>query len=204
MRADNYQKQVKIVVSTAPATEPISVAEAKTHLRIDHTDDDTLLGTYIQAARELVEAFTGRRMITRTEKLFLDDFPPCDGIVIPVAPVRAVDSVKTYDDADAATTFAASNYVTDLNGHVGAVVLKSTAAWPALAAAPRPINAVEVQFQSGYASAAAVPEAMKLAVKLLVGHMYENREATSPLTIQQIPLGIRHILTQYVVWEAKV
>lgn len=204
MRADNYQKAVKIVVTAAPATEPVTLAELKAQLRIDHTDEDTLLGTYIQAAREICESMTGRRMITRTEKLFLDFFPPCDTIVIPAAPVSAVGAIVTRDEDEVPTAFASTNYIVDTSGPVAKIVLKSGSSWATLASNAKPVNAIEIPFTSGYASALAVPENMKLALKLLAGHYYENREDSSPLTIKNVPNGVLAILTPLRVWEALI
>jgi len=202
MRADNYQKDVKIVVTSAPATEPITAAELKTSLRIDASDEDTFLGTLIAAAREIVEDMTARRMITRSEKLLLDSWPEGDTIIIPVAPVTAVGAIVTKDEDDVSTAFASSNYIVDTSGPVAKIVLKSGSSWPTLGTDAKPVNAIEIPFTSGYASAGAVPAKMKLAVKLLAGHYYENRENSTPLNIHDIPMGIRAILTPLRVWEA--
>lgn len=202
MRADNYQKQIKIVVTAEPASEPVTLAEVKAQLRIDYADEDAYLTGLIPAARELVEAMTGRRMITRTEKLLLDFFPPSDAIIIPVAPVSAVGAIVTKDEDDAPTAFASSKYVLDTSGPVAKIVLKRGATWPVLASNAKPVNAIEIPFTSGYGSAALVPAKMKLAVKLLVGHFFENRENSTPLTIKEIPNGISSIVYQLRVWEA--
>ncbi len=202
MRSDNYQKSVKIIVTTAPASEPVTTAELKTHLRIDVSTEDGYLDTLLAAARDMVESMTGRRMISRTEKLLLDFFPGCNVVVIPVAPVSAVGTIVTKDESDATTTFASSNYIVDISGPVAKIVLKSGSSWPDLGSAPKPVNAVEIQFTSGYANAAAVPAPMKLAVKLLAGHYYENRESSTPLDMKEIPMGIKAILNPYRVWEA--
>lgn len=202
MRADNYQKEVKIIVTTAPASEPVTAAELRTQLRIDATDEDTYLATLITAARELVESMSARRGITRTEKLLLDFFPPGDTIVIPAAPVSAVGSIVTKDEDDVSTAFASSNYVVDTSGPVAKIVLKSGCSWPTLPSNAKPVNAIEIPFTSGYADAASVPGKMKLAIKLLAGHFYENREDSTPLTIKNIPNGVQSIMYQLRVWEA--
>jgi uncharacterized phiE125 gp8 family phage protein len=212
MRIDNYQKEIRIVTVTAPAAEPVSVDEFKVHQRIDGNDENDLIEAYLTAAREMFEAYTGRRIVTRTEALLLDAFPPCAGIVIPVAPVSEVVSVSTFDEDDVETVLAASNYYVDLNGPVARVMLKNNASWPSLPTNHRPSSAVRVKFKAGNAPdtsvspaiAAVYPERALLAIKLLAGHMYENREATSPLTIAEIPLGIRTLMGGLVVWEAKL
>lgn len=204
MRADNYQKELRIVTVTGPASEPVTAAELKAQLRVDISDDDALITAKGKAARQLIEALTGRRMITRTEKLLLDDFPPCDGIVIPVAPVTAVSKVSYFDEDGTETVVDSSDYVVDVNGPVGRVVLKSDASWPDLTTSKRPINAVEVHFEAGYANAAAVPEPLKDAVKMLTGDLYGNREASTPLTLHDLPNGLKTLIWPYIVWEAKL
>lgn len=204
MRSDNYQREVKIVPNSGPSAEPLTVAELKSRLRIDHSSEDTLIEALGKAARELIEGWTGCRMMTRTEYLYLDSFPPCDGIVIPVAPVTAVASVKVYDEDNVATTMDTADYMVDLNGPVAKVLLKSEASWPTIDAEERVANAVEVAFTSGYASSGAVPERLKTALHLLTGHLYENREATTPLELHELPLGLQAVIQPFVVWERKL
>lgn len=204
MRSDNYQREVKVVQATAPAAEPLSVAELKARLRIDHSSEDTLIEAFGKAARELIEGWTGHRMMPRTEYLYLDDYPPGDAIVIPVAPVSAVTHVKTIDEDDAETTFGASNYYVDLNGALPVIRLKADVSWPTIGTDLRVANAVEVLFASGYASAGAVPERLKTALHLLTGHLYENREATTPLELRELPMGLQTVILPFVVWERKL
>lgn len=204
MRLDNGQTEVRIVVVSPPGEEPVTLAELKLHARIDLTDDDDLLAGLITAAREWVEQHTARRLMLRTETLFLDDFPDCDRIVIPVAPIAAIGAVTYLDQDDAASTVDATTITKDTNGPIGIVALKTGQTWPALTSSKRPANAVRVAFTSGYPTAAAVPSSLKLAVKLLAAHLYENREATAPIEIREVPLGIHALLKPWRVWEGLV
>ncbi len=67
-----------LVLFTAPATEPVTTAEAKTHLRVDTSDDDTLIGTLITVARRRVENDSRHQLVTATWDYTLDRFPECD------------------------------------------------------------------------------------------------------------------------------
>jgi uncharacterized phiE125 gp8 family phage protein len=201
MRADNDQSEVRIAVVSPPGEEPVTLAELKLHARVDLTDDDELLSALITAAREWVESHTGRRLMQRTETLFLDGFPDSDRIAIPVAPVAAIGAVTYLDDAGASTTLDSSAYVTDVNGPIGVVALKTGQTWPALTSSKRPVNAVRVAFTSGYATAALVPSSLKLVVKMLAAHFYENREGTTPITVNEVPFGIRALLRPWRVPE---
>lgn len=174
-----------LVLQTAPTSEPVTTAEAKTHLRITTSDDDTYIGTLIAVARKHVETITGRALINQTWDYFLDNFPPGDKIVIPLPRLSSVTSVKYTDKDNVQTTLAASKYIVDTNNEPGQIVLAYGESWPTFT--QKPINAVEIRFVAGYGSGAAnVPEGIKQAMLLLIAHWYENRE----------PINIGNIVTE--------
>jgi uncharacterized phiE125 gp8 family phage protein len=200
-RINNYQDETRFAIVTDVADEPVTTDELKAHLRVDFGDDDSLIADLGVAARRLVEAFTGRRLMPRVEKLLLDRFPPVKELLIPAAPISSIDSITYFDQEGVGTVFSSSYYVTDTRGPIGLVALKYGVIWPILGSLRRPVNAVEVQFHSGYADADAVPSELKLAVKLLTGHLYENREATTPITVNELPMGLKSLLTPHRLWE---
>ncbi len=203
-RINNHQDETRFVTVTDVSAEPVTIAEIKAHLRIDGTNDDTTVAAYALAARRLIEAYTGCRMMPRTEKLLLDRFPPVKELLIPAAPISAITAITYFDQDGNPTVFDSSFYITDARGPLGLVALKYGVIWPILGSLRRPVNAVEVSFASGYADAAHVPEELKLAIKLLTGHFFENREETTLMTVSQIPLGIRHVVADHVIWERKL
>jgi hypothetical protein len=187
---------------TAPATEPVTTEEAKTHARVETSLDDTLIETYIAAARMLAEKYTGRAFITQTWKLTLDAWPGAsasgddwwDGcregaitmlegaeIEIRKAPFIAITSVNTYDEDAAATLWASTNYYTAPKpGGFVSLVKKRSVSWPTLS---RDRGAIVIAFTAGYgATAASVPIAIRQAIKMTVDYWYEHRgddEATA-------------------------
>lgn len=168
---------LRLTLVTAPQFEPVTVAEAKLHARID--EDETAIASLIATAREMAETYTRRAFVTQTWKMFLDQFPACSVIEMPRAPLQSVTHIKTYDDADAATTFAASNYYVDAATRPGRIVLRDASSWPD---ADRVANAVEIQFVAGYGGVSLVPAQIKQAVLLTVAHLYEHRgDATMDL-----------------------
>jgi uncharacterized phiE125 gp8 family phage protein len=201
-RIDNWQGHSRFKLLTDVTAEPVTLAGLKAHLRVETTDDDGLIAGLGIAARKLVEEYTARRLMPRTERLLLDFFPKCRQIVIPAAPISSVTAIKYWDDAETETVFDPASYVTDTQGPIGMVVLKYGQVWPILASNRRPVNVAGVDFASGYATADAVPEPLTLAIKMLTGHLYENREASSPLTISELPLGLQYLLKPYRVIEA--
>lgn len=165
---------LRLTLVTPPPIEPISVAEAKLHARIDETADDTLVAALITAAREMAESYTRRAFVTQTWKMFLDAFPSDTEIELPKAPLQSVTHVKTYDDADVATVFAASGYFVDASTRPGRIVLRDAASWPTTAT--RVANAIEVQFICGYGNAPTdVPLKIRQAMLLTIAHLYEHR-----------------------------
>jgi len=185
---------------SAPATEPISSTEAKLHLRVDVTDDDTLITALITAARQLVEEETWRALVTQTWDYVADDWPAGDAIRLPRPPIQSVTSITYLDDAGATQTMAAANYIVDT--YQGRVVLAEGAEWPD--GELYPASAVRVRYVAGYGAASTVPAPIKAAMLLLVGHLYENREAVASgagVASAELPLGVRALLAPYRAWR---
>lgn len=178
--------QWSLTVTSAPATEPVTTAEAKAHLRVAHSDEDTYIDTLVKAARELVEADTRRALINQTIRLSLDRFPTVAFIELPRPPLSSVTSI-TYTDADGntGTSFASSNYQVDTDMLVGRVRLAvGTTGWPTTQT--NALQAVKVTYVAGYGTAGSnVPASLVHAIKLLVGHWYTNREAILTGTISK-------------------
>jgi len=159
---------------TAPTVEPLTAAEAKAHCRVTISDDDTLIGNLITAARLYAEAVCRRAFIAQTCELYLDTWPKASAIEIPLPPLSSVTSVKYIDADGQETTLASSAYIVDTVTEPGRVVLKEGQSWPGVTL--RAVNGVIVRFVAGGADAAAVPKHIKQALLLLIGHWYENRE----------------------------
>jgi uncharacterized phiE125 gp8 family phage protein len=175
--------------TTPPAAEPITLAEAKLHLRVDHDDEDTFITSLITAAREYCEGFQNRAFITQTITLTLDEFP-CE-FVVPQPPLKSVTSIKYIDVNGVQQTLAASVYKVDTQSEPGRIVPAYNQSWPGIRG---DINSVEVIYEAGYGAAAAVPERIKAAIKLLVGHYYVNRQETTAIKTENIPMGIESLL----------
>lgn len=180
---------------TGPAEEPVSLAEAKLHCRVDIDDDDALISGFITAAREVVEGIARRALIEQTLELVLDEFPGEDRLTLPRPPLLSVTSVKYTSEAGVEATFSSSSYVVDTDSEPGRVVLKSGYSWPATTL--QVVSGVRVRFKAGFGDEAAdVPQRYKQAVGLLVSHWYENREAiaTSGAVPKEVPFGVMALL----------
>ena len=178
---------------TGPTVEPVSLTEAKLHLRVDGTDDDTVISALIVAAREAVEHIARRALISQTWELILDSWPDSP-FEVPLPPLSSVTSIKYKDEDGVEATFSSSSYVVDADSQPGRVALASEASWPG--GTLYPVGGVRVRFVAGYGSAAtAVPQRYKQAILLLVGHWYEHREeASEGRGLTQVPFGVEALL----------
>ncbi|WP_374349166.1 head-tail connector protein [Chitinimonas sp.] len=173
---------------TQPTEEPISLAEARLHLRIDDdlTADDTLISALIVAARQFAENETRRALVTQTWRLVLDCFPgqasytvplrpfglPPNAILLERCPVKSVQSIRYLDMGGIWQTMSPADYTVDLTSEPARITPCFGKIWqPTL---PQ-IGAVEVVFVTGYGTAAEVPAALKSWMKLRIGSLYEHR-----------------------------
>lgn len=167
---------------TAPTAEPVTLAEARAHLKDPDVSDDPMIVAMITAARQRAEAETGRQLMSATWDLHLDAFPVEDVIVLPRPPLQSVTHVKYYDDDGVQQTLSSALYHVDTVSEPARIVLVDGQDWPDTEERP---NAVTVRFVAGYqdaydvpaASATTVPAAIRQWILLQVGAIYENRQA---------------------------
>lgn len=165
---------MSLVIITPPATEPITLTEAKAQCRIDGTAEDALMTIYIQAAREQCERLIGRKLITQTVEQRLDAFP--DGeIQLEAVPVVSITSVK-YDDGDGVEqTLAGSAYALDSAAYPGGWLQPAVdTEWPLTIDYT---NCVRIRYVAGFGAASDVPAPIKAWLLVTVAAMYEQRAA---------------------------
>ncbi len=185
-----------LVMTAAPAAEPISLAEAKAHLRVDSDDEDALLGSLIVAGRAFVEKTLARALITQEWSLYLDAWPRGGTVMLPIAPVQEVTAVRVYDPGDMPTDVDEDSYSVDALSEPARLLL-SAGGMQLLPA--RLLNAYEVAFTAGYGDEASdVPEPIRQAIKLLVAHWFEHREpVVLGEALQEVPATIASLLSPY-------
>lgn len=186
-----------LVTITPPAVEPVTLAEAMAHLRIDAPGvgphpEEALISALIQAAREHVEAATGRALVTQTLEATWDAWDAA--LTLPRAPVQSVSSVTYVDAAGATQTLAGASYRLAPAGLVWAVTPAYGEEWPAARPVP---GAIAVRFVAGYGLAAAVPAPLRQAMLLLVSHLYENRNAATERAMTEMPFAVSALVAPY-------
>lgn len=198
---------------SGPGEEPITRAEAKLHVKVesDITADDALIDLLVSAAREDAEDFTNRCFVYSTWELRLDEFPTGgkQEILLPRPPLIRVNSID-YVDADGATQrLGSDNWQADDKSEPARIRPAYDKSWPATRAV---MNAVTVSYVAGYPPIEAgspldvttnVPAAAKASIKLILGHLYANRE-----TVLAMPGGVAAIElpmgAQYLLWKLRV
>lgn len=180
-----------LTIKTAPVDEPLTTADAKAHLRVDHDDENAVIDEYVKAARSAVEAFLKGPLLPTVFRYTLDGFPA--EICLPVGPVLAAAEVAIayVDTAGASRTLATDDYQVS-TGEKTRIRPAYSKTWPTT----RPqFDAVTVTFTAGHAAAADIPPAVMGALRMTLGHFYEERE------VGEMPLGARNLAMPFVRWS---
>ena len=195
---------MKIKLKTAPVKYPISLKEAKNHLRVglDWTDDDEHIDTLISTATKSVEHFLHRRLITQTWYYYLMEWPDKSNIVLPFGKLQSVTSIKYKDDTGAELTWDSGEYIVDIDSDPGEVVLGYDEVYPTVTLYPS--NPITIEFVCGYGTAGSdVESAIQHAIKLTISDLYENRETvviTGNVQLIELPT-IKNLLTPFKIFE---
>ena len=212
--ADGYRFNVREVVAVAEEDEPITLEEARAHLRVDTyesgsppatvSDDDDWITAMLPAARAYCEQYMGRALAPRTMELAAAAFPsvapvtpPGAAFVLPMGPAQSIESIKYYDADGVEQTVDAATYDLDVFGAANVLQLAYGQTWPT----PRTTDGrVRVRYVTGHGAPAdspalhPLPRLARSAILLMLGHLYENREAATAATVTEIPLGVRALL----------
>lgn len=187
--------------TTAPLADPITLAEAKAQCEVDSDYWDTLITGYIKTASIQIENLTGLQLMPASWTLTLDTFPveSCRAIRLPKAPLVQVNSITYANTEGDATIWDPADYVTDATVQPARLLPAYGKSWPTARSQP---NAVSIAFDAGYADANQIPPPLLCAIKLIVAHLYKNREATESRALIEIPMGVHSLAMPYAVYNA--
>ena len=177
-----------LTILDPPAAEPVSVADAKAHLRLTSSSEDGLVSRTIAAAREVIEARTGRALVSQKIRLVLDRAPE-HVATLPRGPLVSIDAVEV-ETADGVWT-ATDAFAAELGE---AARLVATAPWPRPA---KPIGGVRIDASVGYGGEGAAPADLLRAVLLLTAHFYERREPLESDRPYALPHSIEALIGGY-------
>jgi uncharacterized phiE125 gp8 family phage protein len=179
MRGVSPHKQLEITMTSyllaGPASEPVTLAEAKAFLRIGDDAEDGFIATLITAARLHIEGVTGRALIEQSWRVVLDVWPANRRVTLPVGPLSSLTAIRAYDEAGTPATIALAQFQPETAANPARVFLPSfIAGMPLL----RERAGIEIDYVAGYGTAAAdVPADLKHALLTLIGYWFEHRDA---------------------------
>ena len=186
----------KLRLKTAPTATPVSVAEAKTHLRIDSsfTADDTYIETLISVATFAAENYMNLWIMQQSWYLDIDSFPDYFNLLRGQNDDLTINSITYADTDNANQTLAASNYFGDGSMKPARIYFAPDATIPSTYDKP---NAVVVDFTVGNRNASDVSAPIRQAILLMVGTYYETRQTVSDRTYKEIPQSAEFLLMPY-------
>jgi uncharacterized phiE125 gp8 family phage protein len=201
--------EYSVIVISEPTNEQISLDQARLHLRLDsygsppeHADDQWILDS-IPAAREWCETECGRAFAPQVLELVLPAFPirrydyGGDEIRLPMGPILGGISVSYRDSDGVLQVMDPSLYVADVASDIGYIYPLIGSCWPSVGRVP---NAVRVRYTAGYTTEdespndAPLPRRLRSAMLLVLGHLYENREETTELKLENLPIGAKSLM----------
>lgn len=162
-----------VVVTQAPAAEPLSTADAKAHVRFEDDDDDALIDAYVASARAHIEARTGTKLVTQTVSMKTDDW--ADLAHLPIAPLQSISSIAYTDANGDVVTLSGTVYEARLELLEPTVVLKYGQSWPSRQEG----SLITVTAIAGYGGAAVVPPDILHAVRFALADFYAMRETVT-------------------------
>ncbi|WPO39006.1 head-tail connector protein [Tardiphaga sp. 42S5] len=176
-----------------PASEPLSLAEARQFLRVEHADDDAVITALIAAARAHVEALTRRALLTQTWRFMLDAWPANGRFTPRIGPLKTLLVARVFDASGVAQALDVESFVADSAAHVIAAPC-----W-ALPAPGRAVAGIELDVICGFgALASEVPVDLLHALKILLAHWYDNRGlAASGGGAAMQPAGLHALTAPY-------
>ncbi|NBB38672.1 head-tail connector protein [Sphingobium yanoikuyae] len=183
----NWTKLKRIAAPTIPV---LTVDDVKRHLNIAHSDEDTLIEVLIDVAAEVIDGPNGigLALLPQQWRLSLDRL---DSVIsLPLHPVQSVQSVTVYPDGwTGGIIIEPESYHLDTDQRPARIIFDTkVAGWNA---------PMKIEFTAGYPAPADVPADLKHVIRLLVGHYYMHREATSEAAINEIPMAVASILQRH-------
>lgn len=208
---------MRLKLITPPTAEPLTLLEAAQHLKLadtqvqaDGLEDKALVQALIQATREAVENYTNRQLMEATYELVCDDL---ENVTLPKAPFKAIVSIHYTNNQDVLTLLPAANYTVLDGGEPAVILVKKPSDYK------KTLNGVKIRFTAGYVKEETttdnlgnttttkvpiVPESLKAAMKLLIGHLYENREEVTIGTVsyaKALPKSSEYLMNPYRVFQ---
>tara|TARA_R100001244_G_C5158264_1_gene130655 strand:+ start:241 stop:819 length:579 start_codon:yes stop_codon:yes gene_type:complete len=182
-------------IDTYPTTPVVTTTECKTHLRVDHSDDDTYIATLQKAATATAEGITNRFFIETTLIQYGDRWEDITHLFR--SPGAGITNIKYMTGGVLSAAIASSIYLFDSSVEPPQISLKEGQSWPT--DNDDELRTIKVTYKVGYGTAASsVPEGIKQAILIMVGDWYENRQSVIVgRVVNLIPKTAEYLLNQY-------
>jgi uncharacterized phiE125 gp8 family phage protein len=164
------------ILLTPPASEPISLAEAKNFLRVEHDADDELIAALIAAARNAIELATRRVLIAQTWRMTLHCWPASGRIVSPVNPLVSLTAGRVRREDETFSVLDPTAFMLDTASVPGVIAFERAGVTEPV----RALAGIELDVEAGYGAAVDVPAPLTQAIRLLLAQSYEQRDQVRP------------------------
>jgi len=177
-------------VIVPPALKPVTLAKIKQHLRLDHDEDDEYLIDLLDAATLHVEAVTGRYLVNRTVRQYVDIMPASRSVLLEASPASSIEEIRGFDSDGNPNTFFAANYRLDNRFDTPAVIFNTNINYQSF------YNGIEIDFVAGFGDTGMdIPSNIIRAILVLIAHWYEFRGTMLPGDeTALVPDGIESLL----------
>lgn len=181
--------------TSAPSVEPVTTTTQKNWMRVDSSDEDTLIGNLAAASRAYFEMTTSRQCITATWVYKFSVFPATGDLILPISPLQSVTSIQYVDTAGDTQTWGSSLYTVDTASDIGRVRPIYDEDYPSSRGYD---GDVTVTFIAGYGDAASdVPDGALTAIQLLASNWFENREPNAAISLSEVPMALQTLIWQF-------
>lgn len=182
--------------TSAPSVKPVTLADAKLDLRVDHADEDTLIESLIAAATDYLEADSGainKAFITQSWTLSLKCPDRDFRVWLPVTPVQSITSIKYYDADNTEQSLTVSDFYFHGDEDWAYIKPKQGVNWPSVYDR---LDAITVEFLAGFGNSVDdIPETIRQCIRLLVCHWYVHRSAASEASVEELPLAVQALIS---------
>jgi len=175
--------------TAAPASQPVSLSDAKTQLRVDHSEEDIYISGLVATATAAVEEMTGRALITQTWSLAMNG--ASGRVYLPKTPAQSISSITYYDRDEVSQTATAANFHLFSDIYRAWIEPKNGYDWPDVFDRQ---DSLTISYVAGYGSANAVPMELKHAILMLLSHWYEERRAVSEQLLREVPFSVQSLV----------
>lgn len=180
---------------TAPQELPLTIVEVRDNMRVTITAEDSIVLRLIRVACGHAEYISERRLITQTREWCIDEWP-CEPMKMPDAPLQSIVSVKYLDSNGDLQTLDPTTYQVNIKTDPGLIALGKNKTWPSIQSDV--FNPITIRYTCGYGASVKVPEEIKQAMHLMIGHWFENRSDSSDTEVFEVPMASRALLRQFI------